>query len=107
MDFIGDKVEVTMDVSKEQQPRITDRSVASLGSISLLGEAAVDITPDSKGKPVPEWGYVPSGAAPGLADDSGAGGHQEPRADQRRAADVRQGRGTLGKLVTDDTLYCS
>ena len=33
MDFIGDKVEVTMDVSKEQRPRITDRSVASLGSI--------------------------------------------------------------------------
>src|SRR5437867_1096313 len=27
MDFNGDKVEVTLDVSKVQQPRITDRSV--------------------------------------------------------------------------------
>src|SRR5919205_1163455 len=73
MDFVGDKVEVTMEVSKEQRPRITDRSLASLGSVSLLGEAAVDITANSQGTPIPDWGYVPSGAAPGsLTSAAGA-----------------------------------
>jgi phospholipid/cholesterol/gamma-HCH transport system substrate-binding protein len=105
MDFIGDKVEVTMDVSKEQQPRITDRSVASLGSISLLGEAAVDITPDSKGTPVPEWGYVPSGAAPGSLATAAEAATKSLEQTNAVLSDVRQGRGTLGKLVTDDRLY--
>jgi phospholipid/cholesterol/gamma-HCH transport system substrate-binding protein len=105
MDFIGDKVEVTMDVSKEQQARITDRSVASLGSISLLGEAAVDIAPDSKGTSVPEWGYVPSGAAPGSLTTAAQAATRSLEQTNALLSEVRQGRGTLGKLVTDDTLY--
>jgi phospholipid/cholesterol/gamma-HCH transport system substrate-binding protein len=36
MTFVGDKVEVTMQVNTTQQARITDRSLASLGSVSLL-----------------------------------------------------------------------
>jgi phospholipid/cholesterol/gamma-HCH transport system ATP-binding protein len=49
--FLGDRVEVLMEVSKEMQPRITSSSVASLGSVSLLGESAVDITASSQGTP--------------------------------------------------------
>src|SRR4030095_4840890 len=60
MNFIGDKVEVTMQVNKDQQARITDQATATLGSVSLLGEAAVDITAKSQGMPIPEWGYVRS-----------------------------------------------
>src|SRR5438067_456635 len=63
--FVGDKVEVTMEVSKDQRQRITDRSTAALGSVSLLGEAAIDLSANSQGTPVPEWGYVPSSAASG------------------------------------------
>ena len=105
LDFAGDKVEVTMEVSKEQQPRITDRSVASIGSVSLLGEGAVDVSPDSRGKPVPEWGYVRSGPAPGslaTAAEQATKGLEETTA---LLQDIRQGKGTLGKLVTDDALY--
>ena len=65
MTFVGDRVEVTMQVNKDQQPRITDRSTATLGSVSLLGEAAVDVTPNSQGMPIPEWGYVRSAPPPG------------------------------------------
>src|SRR6266550_3067937 len=61
LNFVGDKVEVTMEVSKEQRQRITDLSTATLGSVSLLGEAAVDISANSKGTPIPEWGYVRPG----------------------------------------------
>src|ERR1044071_9912378 len=46
--FVGDRVEIVMEVNKNQQSRITSASTAALGSISLLGEAAGDITPASK-----------------------------------------------------------
>src|SRR5688572_27765954 len=59
--FAGDRVEVTFEISNEMQSRVTTESVASLGSVSLLGEAAVDITPSTDGTPIPEWGYVRSG----------------------------------------------
>src|SRR6185503_4224411 len=67
--FIGDRVEVLMEVSKKMSPRITSSSVAALGSVSLLGESAVDITSSSQGTPIPEWGYVPSGPAAGSLSD--------------------------------------
>ena len=40
VNFIGDQVEVVMELNREHQSRITSTSVASLGSVSLLGEAA-------------------------------------------------------------------
>ena len=56
-------------MNKEIRDRITTDSVATLGSVSLLGESAVDITPSSAGTPIPEWGYVPPGRTPAqLAD---------------------------------------
>ena len=49
------------DVRDDMRSRITDKSVAKLGSVSLLGESAVDITPALAGTPIPEYGYVPTG----------------------------------------------
>ena len=105
IDFIGDKVEVAMEVGKEQMERITDRSTASLGSISLLGEAAVDITPNSQGTPIPEWGYVRSGPPPGSLATAAEAATRSLETTNALLEEVRQGRGTLGKLVTDDKLY--
>jgi phospholipid/cholesterol/gamma-HCH transport system substrate-binding protein len=105
IDFIGDKVEVAMEVGKEQMERITDRSTASLGSISLLGEAAVDISPNSQGTPIPEWGYVRSGPPPGSLATAAEAATKSLETTNALLEEVRQGRGTLGKLVTDDTLY--
>jgi phospholipid/cholesterol/gamma-HCH transport system substrate-binding protein len=105
LNFIRDQVEVVMEVNRDHQSRITTTSVAVLGSVSLLGEAAVDITAASSGMPIPEWGYVRSGVATGTIGDvttraSGA-------IDQTSAliADLRAGRGTLGQFLTDDRLY--
>src|SRR5262245_64278566 len=41
VEFAGTEVDVTFEVKKDLQPRITDQSVAVLGSVSLLGESAV------------------------------------------------------------------
>jgi phospholipid/cholesterol/gamma-HCH transport system substrate-binding protein len=105
VEFIGDRVDVTVEISDEHQRRVTTGSRATLGQVSLLGESAVDITPSSEGTPIPEWGYIRTGQptpsvqeVASLATDS----IEEATALLR---DIRAGRGTVGKLFTDDQLY--
>ena len=105
LNFIGDRVEVVMEVNKDHQPRITSTSVASLGSVSLLGEAAVDITASSGGTPVPEWGYVPSGRATGTIGDVAIQASSAIEQATALVTDLRAGRGTMGLLLTDEQLY--
>jgi phospholipid/cholesterol/gamma-HCH transport system substrate-binding protein len=105
VEFAGEQVDVTFEVHNTMRPRITDKSQAVLGSVSLLGEAAVDITPSTAGTPVPDYGYVPSGRAKGsLADvsEQATTGIEEITA---LVKDIRGGKGTVGKLMTDDQLY--
>ena len=104
LDFIGDRVEVTMMVGKENRSRITDTSIASVGSVSLLGDSAIDITASSNGTPIPEWGYVRSAASTGLGDVTQRAG-ATLEAMTGVLEDVRAGKGTLGRLVTDEALY--
>lgn len=103
--FVGDRVEVVMEISKEHQPRVTTLSTASLGSVSLLGEAAVDITASSQGAPIPEWGYVPSGPAVGSLTEVTSQAAEGIEQLTELLQDIRAGRGTVGRLMTDDTLY--
>ena len=104
VEFVGDRVEVQMQVLKENRPRITSTSVATLGSVSLLGEAAVDITASSGGTPIPDWGYVPSRRSTGLTTvtDTATASLEEATALMQ---DLRAGKGTLGRLFTDEQLY--
>ena len=103
--FAGEQVDVVFDVNKKVQDRITDKSIAFLGSVSLLGSSAVDITPSTTGTPIPEYGYVPRGRAKGqFADiaEQASGTIDEVTGLVR---DLRQGKGSAGKLITDDRLY--
>lgn len=103
--FVGDRVEVTMEVKEENRGRITTGSRASLGSVSLLGEAAVDITPSSKGSPIPDWGYIPSSAATGSIVEATTKVTQGLEEATLLLKDLRAGRGTAGQLLTNDSLY--
>ena len=101
----GEEVEVVFELKTDYRERITTESRATLGTVSLLGESAVDITPSTKGTPIPDGGYVPSGPpAVALADitNDASKGLKEMTA---LIQDVRQGRGTVGKLMTDEALY--
>jgi phospholipid/cholesterol/gamma-HCH transport system substrate-binding protein len=103
--FAGAQVDVSFDVRDDMRSRITDKSVAKLGSVSLLGESAVDITPATSGTPIPDEGYVPTGPpVASFADIAEKAGHG---VDEITAlvSDVRHGRGTIGKLMTDEELY--
>jgi phospholipid/cholesterol/gamma-HCH transport system substrate-binding protein len=105
LNFVGERVEVLMEVGKEHRARITTASTAALGSVSLLGEAAVDITASTEGQPIPEWGYVPSGRAPGSITEVATQASRGLEEATKLLADVRAGRGTVGRLFTDDALY--
>jgi len=105
VEFADAQVDVTFEVKKDVRPRITDQSIAALGSVSLLGEGAVDITPATRGTPVPDYGYVKAGRAKGSFSDVSeqvATGVDEITG---LVKDVRAGRGTMGKLITDERLY--
>jgi phospholipid/cholesterol/gamma-HCH transport system substrate-binding protein len=103
--FMGDRVEVTMEVGEEHQPRITTRSLATLGSVSLLGESAIDVTADSQGTPIPEWGYVRSGPMPPSINDVASRANEGIQGITTLLADLRAGKGTAGQLLTNDELY--
>jgi phospholipid/cholesterol/gamma-HCH transport system substrate-binding protein len=103
--FVGDRVEVTLELSEENRTRVTTESRASLGSVSLLGEAAVDVTPSSRGTPIPEWGYIvttPPAASIAEATAKVNAGLEEATA---MIKDLRAGRGTVGQLFTNDSVY--
>lgn len=103
--FVGERVEVTFEISEEMQSRVTTESRATLGSVSLLGESAVDITPSTKGTPIPEWGYVPPGDIAGSIADVTAQATEGIQEVTALLQDIRAGRGTLGQLATNDQLY--
>jgi phospholipid/cholesterol/gamma-HCH transport system substrate-binding protein len=103
--FSGTGVEVWFEVGENMRPLVTDRSVASIGSISLLGEGAIDITAADDGTPVPPWGYLETGIAVGSiaqVTEQAAAGIEEAA---KLIADIRAGKGTVGRLFADDSLF--
>ena len=54
MRFEGAEVELTFEIEESMRERVRTTSVASIGSISLLGEGAVDITARTDGTPIPD-----------------------------------------------------
>ena len=105
VEFSGDQIEATFEVNKDVRPRITSSSVATLGSVSLLGEAAIDITASSKGTPIPDWGYVPTGKAAVSFADLTTEASEGIAGINKIARGISEGRGTFGKLMTDEQLY--
>ena len=103
--FVGAQVEVTMELSEDVQDKITEGSKAMIGSISLLGETAIDINAVGIGRPLPDWGYIQSAKTPGqiaeVAEQANAGIIEITNL----LRDIRGGKGTVGKLFTDDKVY--
>ncbi|MFI5177725.1 MAG: MlaD family protein [Vicinamibacterales bacterium] len=103
--FVGTRVEVTMQISRDVRPLVTTESVATIGSLSLLGEAIVDLTPGRGGQPLADWAYVKSGIGGGPLGELQTTAKQGLDDATKMMADLRAGRGTLGKLITDEALY--
>ncbi|HYM24212.1 MAG TPA: MlaD family protein [Vicinamibacterales bacterium] len=105
VEFAGEQIDVSFQVNKDVRPQITTGSVARLGSVSLLGEGTVDISPSTSGTPIPDWGYVPAAKAPSNISDVTDTANEGIEQITGLVKDLRAGRGTAGKLMTDDRLY--
>jgi phospholipid/cholesterol/gamma-HCH transport system substrate-binding protein len=105
IELAGTGADAHLEVSNDVRPLITDRSLAVIGAISMLGEGAVDISAAPDGTPIPDWGYVPSGVDPSsfaaLSDAAGQGLDDTAKL----IADLRAGKGTMGRLLTDAAAY--
>ena len=105
VEIAGTGAEVWLELEKNMRPLITDQSTATIGSISLLGEGAIDITARPDGTPLRDWAYINSGPTLGsIAEltDKATSGLQEAK---QLIQDIRSGKGTVGKLFTDDAVY--
>lgn len=101
----GAEVEVLLEVKKGNEQRITSNSRASIGSLSLLGEPVIDISPNMTGTPLKDGDYVPAGRAPGQLSDVADGARESLEQITAMLKEIRSGRGTIGKLFSDDELY--
>jgi phospholipid/cholesterol/gamma-HCH transport system substrate-binding protein len=105
LQFVGSEVEMSLQLSEDMQDKVRTTSRATIGSVSLLGEGAVDISASATGQPIPEWGYVPSDPPPPQLADVTAQANRGIAEITALMQDVRAGKGTMGKLMTDEQLY--
>jgi phospholipid/cholesterol/gamma-HCH transport system substrate-binding protein len=105
IEFAGADVEIGLEVLEEMQSRITTESRASIGSLSLLGEPVIDISPSSTGTPLQDGDFIPAGRAPGQLADVAEGATQTLDQVTLVLKDIRAGKGNIGKLFTDEQLY--
>jgi phospholipid/cholesterol/gamma-HCH transport system substrate-binding protein len=105
LQFAGSEVEMLLELREDMQQRVRTTSRATIGAVSLLGEGAVDITASTTGEPIPEGGYVPADAPPPQLADVTAQANKGIAELTALMQDVRAGKGTVGKLVTDEQLY--
>lgn len=103
--FTGTEVEVVLEVNEAMQERITENSRASIGALSLLGEPLIAISVSGEGRRLKDGDYIQSTrAAAGIADMAApvSAGVEEAT---KLIQDIRAGKGTVGKLMTDDAAY--
>lgn len=105
VEFAGTQVEVGLEVLADVRPLITSESIAEIGSLSLLGEPILDVTPGKGGAPLNDNEYIKASTSRGAIDDLTTSASTSLAQMEGLLADVRAGRGTLGKIVTDDALY--
>ncbi len=105
VEFVGAEVQLTIEVNEENQSRITDQSRASIGSLSLLGEPIIEISPALQGTPLKDGDFIQSGRTKGQIGDVAASASEGLEQVTALIKEIRDGKGTVGKLFTDDQMY--
>lgn len=103
--FAGAEVEIVLRLREDVRDKITDQSRAQIGSVSLLGEGAVDVTAMPGGRPLTDWEYIPSERTPGNIAEVAENASQTLEQATAMLTDMRAGKGTVGKLFFEDKLY--
>jgi phospholipid/cholesterol/gamma-HCH transport system substrate-binding protein len=105
IEFAGRQIEVTLQVSRDVRALVTSESVATIGSLSLLGEPIVDLTASDTGAPLADWAYLRTSATGGPFGTLTTAASGALTQTDKLIADLRAGHGTVGRLMTDDALY--
>jgi phospholipid/cholesterol/gamma-HCH transport system substrate-binding protein len=101
----GTGVEVLLSIKEENQSRVTTDSRASIGSMSLLGEPLIDVSPSTTGTPLKDGDTIKSVPPAPLMSDVTASANASITEATALLKDIRGGKGTVGKLFTDEQLY--
>jgi len=105
VDFVGAEVQVTLEVNEENQTRITEQSRASIGSLSLLGEPIIEISPSSEGRRLQNGDFIQGTAMGGDFAAMSSSATETLEQVNQVLQGLRKGEGTVGKLFTDEQMY--
>jgi phospholipid/cholesterol/gamma-HCH transport system substrate-binding protein len=104
IEFAGAEVDVGLTVAKSVRHLVTSDSRAAIGSLSLLGDPIIDIHAAATGVPLADGMYLPADVSGGINGMAATASRGVSEATQL-VADVRAGRGAVGRLLTDDEIY--
>jgi phospholipid/cholesterol/gamma-HCH transport system substrate-binding protein len=105
VNFGSKGVDIVLEINDDVQSRITSDATVSIGSLSLLGEPIIDIIPARTGTPLPDGGFIKAGRSPSAISDVAASANRGLEEVTRLIQSVREGKGTIGRLFTDEQLY--
>src|SRR5258708_7316780 len=98
-------VDVHLSIKKENRSRVTTDSYASIGAMSLLGEPLIDVSPSSTGTPLKDGDFIKSRKPAAQLSDVAGTANQGIEEATALLKDIRAGKGTVGKLFSDEALY--
>jgi phospholipid/cholesterol/gamma-HCH transport system substrate-binding protein len=105
VELAGSGVDVHLSIKKENQSRVTTDSFASIGAMSLLGEPLIDVSPASTGTPLKDGDTIKSKRPAAQLSDVAETANQGIVEATALLTDIRAGKGSVGKLFTDEALY--
>jgi phospholipid/cholesterol/gamma-HCH transport system substrate-binding protein len=101
----GAGVEVRLSIKEENQSRVTTESYASIGAMSLLGEPLIDVSPSATGTPLKNGDTIKSKKPASQLSDVAETANEGIVEATALLKDIREGKGSVGKLFTEDKLY--
>jgi phospholipid/cholesterol/gamma-HCH transport system substrate-binding protein len=105
VEFNGALIDVGMVIKEDVLPLVTRNSEASMGSLSLLGEPIIEISAAPGGPALKDNDYLESTGAGSPIADVASKASASLEEGQKILEDLRAGKGTAGKLLTDEAVY--
>jgi len=105
VELVGTGVEVHLSIKKENRSRVTTDSLASIGAMSLLGEPLIDVSPSTTGTPLKDGDVIKSKKPASHLSDVTETANEGIVEATALLKDIRAGKGSVGKLFTEDKLY--
>jgi phospholipid/cholesterol/gamma-HCH transport system substrate-binding protein len=105
VELAGAGVEVRLSIKEENQSRVTTDSFASIGAMSLLGEPLIDVSASTTGTPLKDGDTIKSKRPASQLSDVAETANEGIVQATALLKDIREGKGSVGKLFTEDKLY--